>query len=99
MLEKLADVDEEIAELYLMEEDPPLELLKAAIRRQTVARNFVPVCMGRCVRTRTHARVMGFASSAQYHRTDWSGLIAKDHIPAPLDCLTAYRSTQRNTFC
>ena len=46
LLEKLADVDEEVAELYLMEEEPSVELLMAAIRRQTIARNFVPVCMG-----------------------------------------------------
>ena len=46
LLEKLADVDEEVAELYLLEEEPSVELLMAAIRRQTIARNFVPVCMG-----------------------------------------------------
>jgi len=46
LLEKLADVDEEVAELYLMEEEPSVELLMAAIRRQTIARSFVPVCMG-----------------------------------------------------
>ena len=46
LLEKLADVDEEIAELYLMEEEPTSEQLVAAIRRQTIANNFVPVCMG-----------------------------------------------------
>ena len=49
LLEKLADVDEEVAELYLTEEEPSVELLMAAIRRQTIARNFVPVCMGRRV--------------------------------------------------
>jgi len=46
LLEKLADVDEEVAELYLLEEEPTVELLMTAIRRQTIARNFVPVCMG-----------------------------------------------------
>eukprot|EP00964_Phaeocystis_antarctica_P051200 scaffold29862_cov51-Phaeocystis_antarctica.AAC.5 len=29
-----------------MEEEPSVELLMTAIRRQTIARNFVPVCMG-----------------------------------------------------
>jgi elongation factor G len=46
MLEKLADVDEEIAELYISEEDPPVELLRAAIRRQTIVNAFTPVFMG-----------------------------------------------------
>lgn len=46
MIEKLADVDDEIGELFLMEEDPTEEQLKEAIRRQTVACSFVPVFMG-----------------------------------------------------
>eukprot|EP00579_Thalassiosira_antarctica_P002505 CAMPEP_0201874418 /NCGR_PEP_ID=MMETSP0902-20130614/6683_1 /ASSEMBLY_ACC=CAM_ASM_000551 /TAXON_ID=420261 /ORGANISM="Thalassiosira antarctica, Strain CCMP982" /LENGTH=758 /DNA_ID=CAMNT_0048401289 /DNA_START=12 /DNA_END=2288 /DNA_ORIENTATION=+ len=46
LIERLADVDEEIAELFLMEEEPTVEQLKAAIRRQTVACKFVPVFMG-----------------------------------------------------
>eukprot|EP00804_Cyclotella_cryptica_P001533 CCRYP_003744-RB/>CCRYP_003744-RB protein AED:0.08 eAED:0.08 QI:342/1/1/1/1/1/2/61/751 len=46
LVERLADVDEEIGELFLMEETPTAEQLKAAIRRQTVACQFVPVFMG-----------------------------------------------------
>jgi len=46
LLERLADVDEEIGELFLMEEEPTEEQFKAAIRRQTVACKFVPVFMG-----------------------------------------------------
>jgi elongation factor G len=46
LLERLADVDDDIAELFLMEEFPDTEMLKAAIRRQTIACNFVPVFMG-----------------------------------------------------
>jgi elongation factor G len=46
MIEKLADVDDEIAELFLMEEDIDAETMKAAIRRQTIACKFVPVFMG-----------------------------------------------------
>ena len=42
----LADVDEEIEELFLMEEEPTVEQLNSAIRRQTLARNFCPVFMG-----------------------------------------------------
>jgi elongation factor G len=46
LIEKVADADDEIAELFLMEETPTIEDLKAAIRRQTIACNFVPVFMG-----------------------------------------------------
>jgi elongation factor G len=46
LFEKLADVDDEIGELFLMEETPDVETLKAAIRRQTIACKFVPVFMG-----------------------------------------------------
>lgn len=46
LVEKLADVDDEIAELFLMEEEITTELLKEAIRRQTIACQFVPVFMG-----------------------------------------------------
>lgn len=48
----LADVDEEIGELYLMEETPSVEDLKAAIRRQVICCNFVPVFMGSAFRNK-----------------------------------------------
>ncbi|OQS00211.1 elongation factor G, mitochondrial precursor [Thraustotheca clavata] len=46
MIERLADVDDEIGELFLMEEEPTVEQLKVAIRRATIAHKFVPVFMG-----------------------------------------------------
>ncbi|KAI9179662.1 Elongation factor G, mitochondrial [Blastocladiella emersonii ATCC 22665] len=46
LLEALADVDEEIADLYLAEEVPTAEQMVKAIRRATLARKFVPVFMG-----------------------------------------------------
>jgi elongation factor G len=46
LLERISDVDDEIAELFLMEEVPSVDTLKAAIRRQTIACRFVPVFMG-----------------------------------------------------
>ncbi|KAJ3414667.1 Elongation factor G, mitochondrial [Chytridiales sp. JEL 0842] len=42
----VADVDEEIGELFLNEEEPTTEQLMAAIRRTTISRDFVPVFMG-----------------------------------------------------
>ena len=46
LISRLADVDDEIAEFFLMEETPDEETIKAAIRRQTIACSFVPVFMG-----------------------------------------------------
>lgn len=46
LIENLANADDEIGEMFLMEEDPSAEDLKAAIRRQVIACDFVPVFMG-----------------------------------------------------
>jgi len=46
LLETIADIDEEVGELFLMEEEVDVPTLKAAIRRQTIALKFVPVFMG-----------------------------------------------------
>ena len=46
LFERLADVDDEIAEVFLMEETPDSQMLKDAIRRQTLACKFVSVFMG-----------------------------------------------------
>ncbi|SPJ71456.1 probable translation elongation factor EF-G, mitochondrial [Fusarium torulosum] len=46
LIEKLADVDDEMAELYLDEQEPTNAQIKAAIRRATIARAFTPVMMG-----------------------------------------------------
>ncbi|RHY02017.1 hypothetical protein DYB25_000206 [Aphanomyces astaci] len=46
MIERLADVDDEIGELFLMEEEPTADQLVTAIRRATIAHKFVPVFMG-----------------------------------------------------
>ncbi|KAF2200724.1 elongation factor G, mitochondrial [Delitschia confertaspora ATCC 74209] len=46
LIEKLADVDDEIAEIFLDEREPTVEQIKAAIRRATISLNFTPVLMG-----------------------------------------------------
>ena len=46
LVERIAEVDDEIAEIFLMDEEPTVEELKAAIRRATIANTFVPVYMG-----------------------------------------------------
>tara|TARA_B110000208_G_scaffold162290_1_gene198490 strand:+ start:372 stop:2204 length:1833 start_codon:yes stop_codon:yes gene_type:complete len=46
LVDALADVDEEIGELFLMEEVPTTEQVHAAIRRATIALELVPVFVG-----------------------------------------------------
>lgn len=46
LVETLADVDDEIAELYLDEKEPSIDQIKAAIRRATISLKFTPVLMG-----------------------------------------------------
>lgn len=46
LIEKLADVDDEMTELFLEEQAPTNQQIKDAIRRATIARKFTPVMMG-----------------------------------------------------
>ena len=46
LIETLADVDDEIGDLFLMEEEPTEAQLVDAIRRQTIGLAFVPVTVG-----------------------------------------------------
>ncbi|KAI9841192.1 MAG: Elongation factor G, mitochondrial [Thelocarpon superellum] len=46
LIETLADVDEEIAEIFLDERTPSMEQIKAAVRRATISLKFTPVFMG-----------------------------------------------------
>ena len=46
LIETLADVDDEIAEIFLDEKTPTVEQIKAAVRRATISLKFTPVFMG-----------------------------------------------------
>ncbi|KAJ1558313.1 Elongation factor G, mitochondrial, partial [Nowakowskiella sp. JEL0078] len=46
LIEAVADVDEEIADIFLNEQEPTVEQLKAGIRRATIGQKFVPVFLG-----------------------------------------------------
>lgn len=46
LIEVLADVDDEMAELFLDEKEPTQEQMKAAVRRATISLKFTPVFMG-----------------------------------------------------
>merc|ERR1719433_1483919 len=46
LLESIGEVDEKMEMYFLEEEFPPVEEMKEAIRRQTIAQTFVPVFCG-----------------------------------------------------
>lgn len=50
LIEQLAEVDDEIGELLIMDEDPTTSQLSQAIRRATVGLKFSPVFMGSAVK-------------------------------------------------
>lgn len=52
LIETLADVDDEIAEIFLEEQTPTAEQIVAGIRRATIARKFSPVLMGSALANR-----------------------------------------------
>ncbi|KAK9464206.1 P-loop containing nucleoside triphosphate hydrolase protein [Lipomyces oligophaga] len=53
LIETLADVDDEIAEVYLDEQEPTVSQLMAAIRRSTIQNKFSPVLMGSALANRS----------------------------------------------
>ncbi|KAF5101476.1 hypothetical protein DV451_002173 [Geotrichum candidum] len=53
LIETLADVDDEMAEIFLDERTPSPEEIVQAIRRATIARKFTPVLMGSALANRS----------------------------------------------
>ena len=52
LMDAVSDQDEEIMELYLMEEEIPEEQIKKAIRGATIANTMIPVCCGTSYRNK-----------------------------------------------
>ena len=52
LIEAVASVDEELEEVFIMDEEPSVEQLEGAIRRATLALQFVPVFMGSAFKNR-----------------------------------------------
>ncbi|KAJ1799569.1 Elongation factor G, mitochondrial [Coemansia sp. RSA 2399] len=50
LITTLAEVDDEIGELFIEEAEPTNEQLHAAVRRATIARRFTPVLMGSAIK-------------------------------------------------
>ena len=70
MIEHIANVDDEIAEVFMNEEEPSVPQLTTAIRRVTLAHKFVPVFMG-----------AAFKNKGVQHVLD--GVI--NYLPSPLE--------------
>jgi len=70
LIEALADVDEEIMELYLAEKDPAHEQLIAAVRRATLSGQIVPVFCGSALKNKGVQKVL-------------DGIV--DFLPSPVD--------------
>ena len=52
LIETVSGVDDDLAEIFLMEEEPTVEQLKEAIRRSVVSNQFSPVFMGSAYKNR-----------------------------------------------
>ncbi len=70
LVNAVADLDDEVGMLFLEEQPVPAEVLKAAIRRQTIANKIVPVVGGSAFK---HRGVQGLVDAVV------------DYLPSPLD--------------
>jgi elongation factor G len=52
LIEKLAEVDEEIEDRYLSGEELSVDVIKKAIRRNVIERKFFPVLMGSAIKNK-----------------------------------------------
>ncbi len=70
MVECLAEVDDEIMEIYLNEEMPDHDMIKAALRRATLACKIVPVCCGTAFKNKGIQKLLD---------------AVVDYLPSPVD--------------
>ena len=70
LMDAVADTDDEIMEMVLMEEEVPLEKIKAAIRKATIENTMVPVVCGTSYKNKGVQEVLD---------------AVVDYLPSPLD--------------
>jgi len=90
LVEAVADVDDELAELYLEGDDVTPDALAAAIRRATRARRFVPVFMGSAFKNKGVQPLLDGVVDYLPPPTDREGVVAlnldQDEAPVPISC-------------
>ncbi len=82
LIERLAEADEALGELYLRDVAMTPEDIQAAIRRATIARTFVPVIPGSAYRTKGVQRLLD---------------AVVDYLPSPLDARVSAVDEQQHT--
>jgi len=70
LLDAISDTDDEIMEMVLMEEEVPVEKIKAAIRKATIANEIVPIVCGTSYKNKGVQQVLD---------------AVVDYMPSPLD--------------
>jgi elongation factor G len=70
LIEKLADLDDELMEKYLEEQPISVEMMKSAIRKGTIASKFIPVLCGSALKNKGVQQCMD---------------AVLDYLPSPLD--------------
>ena len=89
LIERLADIDEEIGEMFLSDVEPSVVQIKAAIRRQTLARAFVPVFMGSAYKNKGVQLLLDGVCDYLPAPTEVSNIafdLSKDEAEVPLQC-------------
>ena len=70
LMDAVSEVDDEIMEMYLNGEEVPIERIKAAIRKATIANTMVPVCCGSSYKNKGVQEMLD---------------AVVDYLPSPLD--------------
>ncbi len=81
LMDAASDISDEIAELYLMEEEVPVDMIRAALRQGTIENKIVCVCCGTSYRNKGVQKLLD---------------AIVDYMPSPLD-IPAMKGTDPKT--
>ena len=78
LIEALADIDDEVAMLYLEGEEVPVDVLNAALRRATISRTAFPVLAGSALKNKGIAQVLDAVELYLPSPLDIPAMVGKD---------------------